>query len=126
MADKGTVTLTEETYGTVKKITFDWTAGTGGDAGLATKTTEQVYSGEVLRLVTVPGAAPDAPTDNYDVVVNDEDSTDILMGAGADRDTATTQQVLASSLGVVANDKLTLSVSNAGDSKKGKVYLYIR
>lgn len=126
MADFGTVTLTEETFGTVKKITFAWTADTGANAGKATKTTASVYSGEVIRLVTVPGTGDDAPDDNYDVAINDEDGTDVLMGAGADRDTATTEQVLASSLGCVANDKLTLSVTGAGDTKKGTVYLYIR
>jgi len=126
LADKGSVTLTEEIFGTVKKITFDWTAGTGADAGLATKTTENFFSGEIIRLVTVPAAAPDAPDDNYDVVINDEDGTDTLMGAGANRDTANTEQVLASSLGCVANDKLSLSITNAGDTKKGTVYLYLR
>lgn len=50
----------------------------------------------------------------------------MLMGAGADRSNASTEQVLASSLGIVANDKLTLSVTNAGDTKSGTVILYIR
>ncbi len=126
MADFGSVTLTEEVFGTVKKITFAWTADTGANAGKATKTTANAYSGEVIRLVTVPASGADAPADNYDVQVLDEDSTDVLMGAGADRDLATTEQVLASSLGCVANDKLTLSVTNAGDTKKGTVYVYIR
>lgn len=113
MADKGTVIVTEETYGTVKKITFDWTSGTGADANLASKTTVNAYSGEIIRLITVPGAVPNAPTDNYDVVINDEDTTDVLMGAGANRDAANTEQVLASSLGCVANDKLSLSITDA-------------
>ena len=125
MADYGTVTLTEETYGTVKKITCAWTSEDGGDdAGKAGATTTNAYSGEVIRLCTDPGTA--APTDDYDVYVYDEDSTDILMGAGADRDTANTEQVLASSLGCVANDKLTFYIENAGNAKNGTVYLYIR
>ena len=74
----------------------------------------------------MPGTAGDQPTNLYDVVLNDEDGTDVLMGAGADRSNATTQQVLATSLGIVANDKLTLSVSGGGDTKKGEVYLYLR
>jgi hypothetical protein len=118
----GTVTITEETFGTVKKIAFAWTSTAGGAAG---DTTAGVYSGEVIRLVTVPSGAS-APDPNYDVVVNDEDSTDVLMGAGANRHTSNTEQVLASSLGCVANDKLTLSVSGAGSAKSGTVYLYIR
>ena len=125
MADLGTVVLTEETFGTMKKITCAWTSENGGDnAGKAQKTTTYAYSGEVMRLVTDPGAT--APTDDYDVYVYDEDNTDILMAAGKDRDTANTEQVLASSLGCVANDKLTFSVENAGNAKQGTIYLYIR
>lgn len=118
----GTVTITEETFGSVKKITFAWTSDASGNA---TGTTSNAYSGAIERLVTVPDGT-DAPTDSYDVVVNDEDGNDVLMGAGADRDTANTEQVLASSLGIVANDKLALSVSNAGSAKSGTAYVYIR
>lgn len=126
MADLGTVVITEESGGFVKKIAFAWTSvNGGGDAGKAVKTTVESYSGQVVRLVTVPDAV-DAPTDNYDVAINDEDGVDILMGAGIDRDTANTEQVLAALLGYVANDCLTLSVAAAGNAKKGTVYLYIR
>ena len=123
------VTITEEIFRSspenphpVKKIAFDWTSDGSGDA---TGTTTNVFTGELLRLVTVPDGVA-APTDNYDIVINDEDGTDVLIGAGADRDTANTEQVIASSLGAVANDKLTIVVSNAGDTKSGVAYLYIR
>lgn len=122
------VTITEETHGSVKKIAFAWTSiadGSAGGVGDGGRTT-LAYNGEVVRLVTVPAGGGSAPTDNYDVTVTDEDGTDVLMGAGANRDTAVTEQVLASSLGVVANDRLTLTVANAGDTKAGTVYLYLR
>ena len=122
-----TVTLTEETFGPIKKITWAWTAHTDGKVAVATAGAETTgtYDGEIIRLVTVPDGT-DAPDDNYDVFVYDEDDTDVLMGAGADRDTANTEQVLASSLGCVAYDKLTLYVENAAASNKGTVILYIR
>ena len=124
MADLGTVTVTEETFGTVKKIVFDWLCDADGKA---TKTTTNVFSGEVIRLVTKPDGDALAPDDNYTVLVNDEDTTDVLMGAAvANRDTANTEQVLASSLGCVANDKLSLSITGAGAANAGNVYLYIR
>lgn len=126
MADLGIVTITEETFNYVKKIAFAWTSENGGgNAGKATKTTLDSYTGEIIRLVTVPGAAPNAPTDDYDITITDEDGTDVLMGAGANRDTANTEQVLPVLLGCVANDKLTLNVSGAGNAKKGTVYLYV-
>lgn len=127
MADLGTVVITEETFSYVKKIAFGWTSvDGGGNAGKAVKTTEESYSGQIVRLVTVPTGAPNVPSDNYDVAILDEDGVDVLMGAGVDRDETNTEQVLAASLGYVANDRLTLSVSNAGNAKKGTAYLYIR
>ena len=123
MPDLGTVTVTEERIGSVHKVKFDWTSEVGGGA---TKTTVQAYSGEIIRLLTIPGTAGDAPTNLYDVVVNDEDATDTLMGAGANRAAASTEQVLKASLGCMANDTLSLAVTNAGDSNKGTVILYIR
>lgn len=126
MAVKGTCTITEETFNTIKKITFAWTSSADGGGLVSEHTTTGAYSGEVLRLVTVPAPGADAPDDNYNVAINDEDGTDVLMGGGALRDTANTEQVLASSLGCVANDKLTLGITAAGATNKGTVYLYIR
>ena len=116
-----TVTITEETIGVVKKVRFAWTVDAAGDA---TGTTVGAYNGKIEVLVTDPGAGP--PTDNYDIVVTDEDGYDTLAGAGANRDTATTETVLASTLGVVANDKLTLTVAAAGNATSGVVVVYIR
>ena len=122
------VTCTEERIGNVKKITWAWTAHTDGVVATATSgaTTTYAYTGVLERLVTVPGTGDDAPDADYDVIVYDADSVDALMAGGANRHTSNTEQVAASSLGIVANDKLTLYVSGAGSANKGTVYLYIR
>jgi hypothetical protein len=121
------VTLTEETIGVIKKITWAWTAHTDGKVATATDNaaTRKAYNGEIVRLVTVPDTGT-APSADYDVYVYDGDGVDVLMAAGKDRHTINTEQVLASSLGVVANDTLTLYVEGAGSGGKGTVYLYIR
>ena len=122
------MTLTEETYGILKKISWAWTAHTDGKVATATDnaTTTKAYNGEIVRLVTVPDGDT-APSDNYTVIVYDEDDTDVLMGAATEnRDTANTEQIAASSLGVVANDTLTLYIEGAGSGGKGTVHLYIR
>ena len=122
------VTLTEETLGVIKKIKWAWTAHTDGKVATTTTNavTTKTYNGEIVRLVTVPDATT-APSDNYTVQVFDGDNADVLMGAAtSNRDTANTEQVLASSLGVVANDTLTLYVEGAGSGGKGTVYLYVR
>jgi hypothetical protein len=115
-------TITEETQAHVKKIKFEWVSAADGTVA---GTTTGVYSGLVERLVTIPDGT-DAPDDNYNVFINDEDDTDILMGAGATRDTANTEQVLASSLGCVANDKLALAITGAGAANAGTVIVYIK
>ena len=122
----GTVAITEETIGQVKKIAFSWISGSDGAAVTAAGTTLKTYNGVIERLVTIPGVAPNVPTDLYDITIDDEDKTDVLMGAGKDRSNANIEQVGRADLGVVANDKLTLKVADAGVAKKGTVYLYIR
>ena len=119
----GTVVITEETYGTVKKIKFAWTADGSGD--VSGTDTVNAFCGDILLLATVPGTGT-APTDDYDVVINDEDSVDVLAGAGADRDQTDTEWVQGTSLGMVCNDKLSLVIENAGAGGEGTVYLYIR
>jgi hypothetical protein len=116
----GTVTVTEETSGHIKKITWTWTATAGGAADLITSGT---YTGEIVGLVTDPGAS--APTDNWDVSITDGDGTDVLNALGANRDTANTEQVVTG-MGYVVNDKLTVNVTNAGNATNGLVILYIR
>ena len=63
---------------------------------------------------------------DYDVEIRDGNGVDILAGAGADRSATVTEYVLKSSLGCISNDRLVLRVRNAGDTKSGVIYLYIR
>ncbi|MDD4867431.1 MAG: hypothetical protein PHQ28_10055 [Mycobacterium sp.] len=118
------ITITETNVGSVKKIKLAWTSGSGGESP-ATATTFS-YSGQVMQLTTVPSGGGTAPTDNYDLTLADADGVDVLAGGGADRDTANTEHVRASSLGMVAGSVLTLTVANAGNSKQGTAYVYIR
>lgn len=115
----------------IQKIVWEWTSTDGGAVAASTTdgenpTTEGKYTGKLIRLITDPGDSGDAPTDNYDVTILDSDGYDVLMGAGADRDTANTEQVLEASLGICLYSTLSLRVSTAGDANKGKVILYIQ
>lgn len=120
----GTLTLAETTHGSVKKIVATWTSGTGAEGGTASATTSSAFDGKLIGLTTDPGST--APTDNYDLTVTDSGSHDVLLGAGADRDTANTEHVAEASLGAVAGSKLTFSITNAGDAKEGVAILWIR
>lgn len=106
----------------LKKITWTWTCT---DLGILTgaRTTNK-YTGELLRLITDPGSP--APTDNYDLTILDDDNIDALIGAGMNRHTTTTQQVIASSLGCVFESKLSAEIVVAGNATAGVICLYIK
>lgn len=118
----GTVTVTENVQGNVKKLVFAWTSSAGGAADGASTVP---INGKVVGLTTVPSGGGTAPTDNYDITLVDADGHDCLLGAGTDRDTANTENVASASLGAVASSALTLHVTNAGASKQGTVIVWV-
>lgn len=116
------VTISEITYSRVKKIIFTWVSAADGSFS---GTTTKPYDGRVVGLTTIPAGGGSAPTDNYDFVITDADGHDVLLGAGANRDTANTEQVTEASLSAVAGSPLTITGSNAGSTKGGVVILWI-
>jgi hypothetical protein len=122
------ITKSEKTFEVIKKISWAWLAHTDGKVATTTAnaaTTEQ-YNGEIVRAVFVPKST-NAPSDNYTVIIYDDDGVDVLMGAAVgNRDNAAADQLGASSLGIVAYSKLTLYVEGAGDGNEGTVHLYVR
>ncbi len=120
------VTIT--TYGgSVKVIKMAWQSS---DTGNATGTV--FIDGLLQRMTTDPSAT--APTADYDVtLIDDISGLDVLGGAGADRHTSTTEQVVPSMDTQDANEAMpllygnhTLTVANAGNTKLGDIYLYYR
>jgi hypothetical protein len=123
MASSVTVTETNSKDLSVKRVKFAWTAHTDGVVtGVATT---GYYTGKIERLVTDPDGVT-APTALYDITIVDDDGYDVLAGAGADRSATVTEQVLASSLGVVVASKLTFAASAAGSGGKGVAWVYLR
>lgn len=116
--------FTEITHGTIKKVKAGWTSDDA--TGAVSGSTSHYYNGRIIGVCTVPGTVGDAPTDNYDIAVTDADGVDIALGALANRDTANTEYVSEASMAGVAYSLLTVAVTNAGNSKKGTLYLYIR
>ena len=114
----GTVVLTEEANG--RKVTFAFTAS---DGGAADKTTNKGYTGKVEQVTIIPGGT--VPTALWDVVITDGDSVDILLGNGMNLSATDTTIVTEGATGTVANDFLTLAVTNAGNAGTGTVIVYL-
>lgn len=123
--------------GRIRKIIVDWVSdsATGAVSGDTRK-----ISGELIKAVTNPGTT--APSANYDIDITDPEGTDVLancIAAGRlqNRHTSTTEIVyffvenvdtapLASSSAPVVCDVLTIAITNAGNSKVGRLILYYR
>ena len=116
-------TFTETVLGTVKKVKCEWTSDSA--TGAVSGDTSEVYSGRFIGLITVPDGV-DAPDADYDIAITDADGVDLLLGAGVDRHTSTTEFVAEAAMAGVAMSKLSIDVTNAGNSKKGTIYLLIR
>lgn len=126
----------DETNG-IRKIIADWVSDSA--TGAVTGTSKKIV-GELIRGVTDPGTP--APTDNYDIVITDEEGVDVLSNVIAastlaDRDTANSEENYffvknkdASPLSMpvfpVVCDQLTIAITNAGNSKAGQLILYYR
>lgn len=122
----GTITQTLDERGDVGVVTFTATAdasdGSFPEVAIAAK-----LSGKLLALETNPGAT--APTDNYDILLDDAEGKDVLEGVGANRDTTNIEKVavLLSSLHppVAKSDVLTFKITgNIVNSAQIIVKLY--
>lgn len=122
----GTITLSSDIVAKGYRVmTFAWTSDGSGDVNGTAFGTQ----GILLRVVTNPGAT--APDDNYDLTLLDADAVDVLEGAGADRDTANSQQISllapTSTTGPIAlAGQITPTIANAGSGKNGTITLYLK
>lgn len=116
----------------IRKVIADWVSDDA--TGAVTGTTRKIV-GRLVKAVTDPGAA--APTDNYDIALTDDVSADILANTDAtlgNRDTTNSETVdfflknvaaaaLASHPAICST--ITIAITNAGNSKTGKLVLYV-
>ncbi len=122
MAAVGSITLTEQTFTSIKLVKFAWTSDASGNvSGIPTVNS---YEGLVLACVTVPTGGGTAPT-AYTFSIQDANGVDVLAQAGTARSTSA-QETLKAPLGVIALSTLTLVLASAGNAKQGTVYLFLR
>lgn len=118
--------------GTVRKVICSWTSDGSGDASGTVK-----LVGTLVKASTNP---TDAPTDNYDITLTDEDGVNVLAACQSglsNRHTTTSQEVyflvldaagspLAQSAHPVVCGDITVAVAAAGAAKSGVLNLYLR
>lgn len=126
----GTVTVTRDPRRApnegkrIERISVAWTSDASGNADASI---ENLY-GFLVKVITNPDNV-DAPTDNYDITLIDENGIDAADSKLIDRDTANTEQVYP----VASNAQTpvflcgthTFTVANAGNAKRGVCVLYI-
>lgn len=104
----------------IVKINFTWETAAAETS--YSDTTVFPYTGKIIKTYIVPDGT-NVPDNNYDVRLLNEDSIDVLDGYGIDNDNATV--TVLSNVGTVVNDTLSISVTNAGTSTSGVVYVYL-
>lgn len=129
---EGTAVETAYTaYGRVASYRYTVSTGTNGTGGASAAT--QWLSGEIGRVVVVPGAWSNV----CDLTVTDRDGVDILSGLGGNLATGVTVSVvggegitdgiITSVVPFQVNSPLTITLTNAGLSATGYVeFLLIR
>ena len=126
----GTLTVTSERIGAIRKWTLDWLSDAAGAVDVAARS----YGRGWLRQVKFePDAAGTQPTTLYDVVLNDEGGEDVLTGTGADLSNTVGKYAVPMIGDGTTTDKLVfldgqnydLIVAAAGNAKGGLVYLYV-
>ena len=110
-------------YEPVALITWAFTTDADGNASEESAT----VNGQINRIVTNPDNT-DTPTAGWDLTIEDEDGVDMLCGNGANRDadgSKASEQAFPCPHNLAVTSKLTFTVANGGNTKKGVVKLYI-
>ena len=106
------------------KIKYKWTSDANGNASGATA---HHYSGRLIGFTTL-SSGTDVATANYDVELLDDHGIDLLFGNAHNRAQSVPEHIsreLVNAMGEVHQSKLTLAVTNAGDSKVGYAFAFI-
>jgi len=144
MPSSGTLTGAVQSQGRgpfrpICKIMLTWTSTAAGAVNqvVVDGNGNGLYcSGELLRVVFIPGTGGNQPSNNYSAQLTDQNGIDLLAGQGATLSNTTTTHVCpgvkvtdgatSTERAIAGDDKLTLVIGSAGDVKQGQVILYLR
>ncbi len=101
-------------------LPLEWTSDGNGDATVAIG--DLLKNMQITSVKTVPGADVSA----YSVTLLDEDSYDWFKGEGATRSTTAAEAFFNYTEFRLPGQDLTLTISGAGDTKTGTVYIGVK
>ena len=124
MADQ-VVTITQDSVEyPLQKIQWDWLSATDGTVSSAAS---GWYCGKIVKVSLASDSGGTAPTNLYDVTIEDGDGLDVLSGNGANVTASATVYINdPTKMLWVRSGTLTLKVANAGDEKGGVVTMLIQ
>jgi hypothetical protein len=123
MAGTASVVESGAVYPNVHEVRIDWTSDASGNA-----TATLPLNGILLQVAFKPSGTA-APTALYDVALTTPAGVDMLATVGANLSaTAATQETpkTTNSFQYALSGPYALSVTNAGDTKSGQIWLYLR
>lgn len=103
MAGSATITISnidipwhKKDVALIKKVLIEWTGdsnnGSVPDTAFSASNTVEIIGRDCSLAVTDPGST--APTDNYDITIEDEYGVDIMGGSLLNRNTANSEQAI--------------------------------
>lgn len=121
----GTVTVaTTDVGGGAVRYAVDWTSTA---MGAVSANKFSVIRGYLLQVKFVPDSGGTQPTDLYDVELRDDDNIDLLNDAGDNLSNSAGKIVSFNPpLFLDSTQQLDVVVANAGASKGGMVYVWVR
>lgn len=124
MADQ-VVTITQDAVEyPLQKIQWDWLSASDGTVSSAAS---GWYCGKIVKVSLASDSGGTAPTNLYDVTIEDGDGLDVLSGNGANVTASATVYINdPTKMLWVRSGTLTLKVANAGDEKGGVVTMLIQ
>jgi hypothetical protein len=125
-AAAGSVTTTAISVGSsgTTRYALAWVSSAGG---AVSGNALGVRAGYIYQVQFVPDGGGTQPTDLYDVLLNDPRSVDLLISAGANLSQTTSKLVqIVPAIYYDGVGDLDLVISNAGASKGGTVYVWVR
>jgi hypothetical protein len=133
MAEGYTITHPQELRNGDVVVRIAWVSASDGTCSIPIDGTDNddefaIIFGKFLKTMRTIPSGTAAPTADYDIVINDTDSVDLLGGAGADRAADATEEVhcIANSIkwARLIHTDLDIEITNAGDTKAGTIVLH--